>query len=124
MTIVGRDIMHQKESKRFFIDKEVVDKCYDKISQVLWKTHLDICLGRHCCSDLNYSEIKELTDPALTVRQQNLRFISMGGIYGYHMMYVAMKADDTVLPGRADALALLETTGNTNVIVYKSVLYC
>ena len=124
MTIVRRDIISQKKSKRFFIDKEVVDKCYDKISQVWWKTHLDMCLGRHCCSDLNYSEIKEFTDPALTIQQKILRFISMGGIYGYHMMYVAMKADDTVLTGRADALTLLETTGNTNIIVYKSVLYC
>ena len=130
MLIVRKDVACQKGIK-FFVDNEVVDKCYNKIREVRDETVIDEFLLKHCSSVLSLNESCKLTDaPRKKLTMYNL--ISMGGCYGHHLMYMAMKADDDkrhrCLSERKKAVKLLEDTGisdtpNDSLFTYKNPIY-
>lgn len=92
MVIVREDVACQKGIK-FFVDKEVVDKCYNEIREARDETVIDEFLLKYCSSVLSLNESCKLTDaPRKKLTMYNL--ISMGGSCGHHLMYMAMRADD------------------------------
>ena len=113
MVIVREDVACQKGIK-FFVDKEVVDKCYNEIREVRDETVIDEFLLKHCSSVLSLNESCKLTDaPRKKLTMYNL--ISMGGACGHHLMYMAMRADDDkrhrCLSERKKVVKLLKDTG-------------
>ena len=110
MTIAREDIARQTGTK-FFVDREVVDKCYSEIRIGRDKTVIDEFLLKHCTSRLTEDESCRIADATQRGTLTMYHLITMGGRYGHHMMYMAMRDDTTYNHERIKSVKLLRKTG-------------
>ena len=104
----------EDKKRRFFIDQDCYQKCY-------LTSDADICEAWKSTDITNFltfynmpmSITRELTDSQLSDDGRRTRLISMGGKYGYHVMYVAMKLDKMVTKLHKEALEKLVDTGKS-----------
>ena len=108
--LVRDDIVAQRkensQGQAFFVDEEVYDKCYpSSVKQVVDHSSLSKFLLRYH-PPLTPSVLKNLFHPNESRASKLVTLLNIGGEYGYHLLYMALREDD-----KKKAVHELEETG-------------